>query len=499
MSDSTKNLTPDAHFYESIEKNSSVKLNEVKYSKTVKEHFTRDLFDINSTNSVSRPVKYTDEEGNETAVFSGATTNINPFNDPEKAKIINNGLSSTEEDKAIKDYGTNAIPRISPLQPFTRMDPFYARQSALLTYNRTKLPVSDLEFRKGFRHIFITRPECYIMATEGGKPILSQQAEYDEDFSSAYSRAPHLLSLLSPSYITGSFSNDGVTNNWNFLLSNRVNGLSNAPSTKMSIDENMTKSADGFTITPAKHMTSLQGSTLSLSFTDTKNLEVNDFLHLWMAYMHKRKKGVFAPPYDGYKYQNTFKKISGSSANVGSDIFYHPYDRALEYCCSIFDIVTNESDTKILYWCKYYGAYPTEAILSGLTNQNNAAIANSPSIEATFKYHYKLENVNKSLVEFNYNAGLTNDVGKVNATAIKTAYPFLLDEDHMYIGGSSMFVGSPYIVMKVSGKEPWQNKADTVSPYLQFMSLSDNKLTQNINSGIANDSSADIGDIIGTK
>lgn len=460
-------------------------------------HFTRD---INDPELIDIPVTYTDEAtGEEYAVFSGSTTNVNPFKDKDKQKILDTELEVYETDKLNTkepiEPGISRVPPISPLHPFTRMDPKIAQISNLTTYNRAKLPVADLEFRKAFRHIFITRPECYIMARnpDGPAPILSEQAESDEDFASCWSRMPHILKLLSPIYITGSFSKNGVNSNWNYLLSNRVMGLTVSEST-LSINEEISKSVEGFTVTPPRHFEALQGSTLSLKFQDTKNMEIYEMIRMWMLYMYKRHKGVFAPPYNGYQYKNAFMDVQEGGTPVNNSIIYHPYDRAEEYCASLFDIVTNESMTKILYWCKYYGIYPTSVNMEGLSNDKNSPIT-SATITSNFKYHYKLENVNKTLVEFNYAAGITDDLGRVNK-AVEASYPFLLSDN--YVGSAGMFTGSPYIILGESQNDPLNPDNRIVTPYLQFMPLEDGTFNNKLNLNIVNKRKEN-GGIIGIK
>jgi hypothetical protein len=467
-------------------------------------HYTRDVTDANLKDI---PTTYTDENGNVIPVFSGSTTSVNPTNDPDKQDIIDYGLENNEKSRIneIRKEDTDIVrrPPISPLHPFTRMNPATAQLSNLTTYNRTKLPVADLEFRKGFRHIFFTRPECYIMAhnPNGLYPILSEQAEHDEDFASCYSRMPHILSLLSPIYVTGSFSQNKINSNWNYLLSNRVMGLTTT-STSMGVNDNITKSIEGYTITPAMYVESRQGSTIELKFRDTKNMEIFEMMRMWMLYMYKRKKGIFSPPYNGYQYRNNFLHADESGTPLGNSIIYHPYDRALEYCASLFDIVTNESMTKILYWCKYYGVYPISLSCDGLSNDNNSALT-SMNTTVNFKYHYKLENVNKTLVEFNYNAGITDDLGRV-IKSVETSYPFLLRNDptdtvmKQYIGSAGMFTGSPYIIMGKSQNDPLNNSNEILSPYLQFMPIDEGELNSQINLGITNVRKED-GGIIGIR
>lgn len=457
-------------------------------------------------------VGYTDKNGRtpaDVAVFSGSTTSVNPHHDENTQEIIDSGTLSNylEETHKEKELGSYSKPPLTPIHPFTRMNdihnPYAARETVFNAYNRTKLPIADLEWRKGFRHIFFTRPECYLMFREGTTLGLCDQALYDEDFNSAYTRMPHIVKLLSPWYVSGSYPTNATDANWNFLLSNRVEGMSTSATT-LTINENISKSIEGFTVTPAMHVESRQGSTIDLTFRDTKSLDVYEMARLWMLYMYKRKKGIFIPPYNGYRQTNSFDLVFDGDGNVNDDggeiqlsegdlkyTRYHPYDRALEYCASMYDIITNESGTKILYWCKYYGIYPT-SVAPSLNNENNAAITDMTT-SITFKYHYRLENVNKTLVEFNHDAGLTDDIGRVKESITSDSMAFLLRNEYdnpvmpKYIGASGMFTGSPYIVMQLSEPDPLNKANQILVPNLRFMKVPDNDLDGRINLGITND------------
>lgn len=443
----------------------------------------------------------------EVPVFSGATTNINPYNDSVTKEIHNNGGLSKyiEETNAGEELANEKYlkPPISPLYPFTRMNdkknPYTSDEILFNSYNRTKTPIADVEWRKGFRHVFITRPELYVMAGEGGSAVLCDQTEWDDDFASAYIRMPHIIRTLAPWYVSGSFPADIEGSNWNFLLSNRVQGLSVTP-TSMSINDNVSKSLEGFTVTTAMHMESRQGSTIDLTFKDTKYLEVYETARLWMLYMYKRKKGIFLPPYNGYQKTNSFIPVGSSTKKLSGNNYtrFHPYDRAIEYGASIYDIITNESGTRILYWCKYYGVYPISASPS-LNNENNGPITDM-SCSITFKYHYRLENNNRSLVEFNHDAGLLDDIGKPKEGMVEESLPFLLLNENSdpvmrkgYIGAAGMFTGSPYIVMSKRSSDPLDKSKNIYTPLLQFMGLNNDGL---FNIGIKNTSNTDISKIL---
>ena len=484
-------------------------------------HFTRDVQQNISNKENQMAMVRPEEHINDPMVFSGSTTHINPTGDKDKQDIINSGSLSKylEEDFHNKELGNYAKPPLSPIHPFFRMNDInnqqLADQSLYNSYNRTRIPIADAEWRKGFRYIFITRPECYILGLNGNNDTnkdrvdISEQAEFDEDFQSAWSRIPHILRILSPWYVSGSFPNFPEGSNWNMLFSNRAQGLSVQPST-LSFNENVSKSIEGFTVSPGAHVESRQGSTIELNFLETKRLEVYEMARLWMLYIYKRKKGIFIPPYNGYQIKNGFIDTSllsnptddesptpGLQMSSGADgsispyyTRFHPYDRALEYCASLYDIITNEAGTKILYWCKYYGIYPTQASPALANEENNAMTKMNTTI--TFKYHYRLENTNKILVEFNHDAGLTDDIGRIKPGVVTNSMPFLLRNSYddpimkKYVGASGMFTGSPYIVMMKSRPDPLKPDKTILEPNLRFMNINDLKLDGNLNMNITN-------------
>lgn len=462
-------------------------------------HFTRDVTDPALKDI---PVTY-NKPGYTIPVFSGATTHINPLKNSDKQEILDTSLEAYETRRIRESNKKNYMqPRISPLQPFTRMNPVTARQAEFTTYNRTKLPIADNAFRKGFRHVFFTRPECYIMAsTIQDNYTLCEQCAMDEDFASCYSRLPHVLEILSPIYVTGSFSNNSLNSNWNYLLSNRVSGMTVQQVSLSTNEENVSKSISGFSVVSPTTLDSIQGATLDLKFTDTKNFEVYEMIRMWMLYCEKRHRGVFSPPYNGYQYRNGFIKADESgtplSVSPSHGIIHHPYDRAEEQMCTLFDIVTDESMTKILYWCKYYGVYPVSVASEGLSNDDNAPLTEL-KVNAQFRYQYKLEGVNKTLVEFNYNAGITDNIGRVKediAKLLNPSQPFVKNND--YIGAAGMFAGTPYIVLGTQQNDPLNKTVGITTPFLRFTGLTDNILNERLNNGIENITSETDG-IIGT-
>lgn len=489
-------ITPAHHFEESIKTYNAAGQSQLEqntdytFLKRTETHFIPDKHDPNPL-PVTAPFEWDQTENGLYRVpkFSGAMTYVNPFEDKDKQDIMDRGLGEVVDDE-VKAHSSNKddVYATSPLQPFTRLDPNIARYATIASYNRTHIPVADVEVRNIHRHIFITRPECYICCVEGG---LSDQCANDMDFASMYAKMPYILEMLSPCYITKSFTSDGLKNsNWNFLLSNRIISMDNA-----NIQLNVIKgtaSYHGATVTSTNTDLNEPG-TLNLTFRETKNLEVGEMLRMWMLYMSNRHRGIFSPPYNGYQRVNGFVRPARADTDVRTPIL-HPYDRAIEFPCTIFDVITNESDTRILNMTTYLGAFPI-SLTRPLTNENNGAITNI-NITASFQYQGRIENTNASYAHFNYNSGIVNAVGGLAESVTQEALPFLLKDGYdkhsrwtqsvHYLGAANMFTGSPYIVIGAAQSNPIPNSANPTlyTPYLKFMPLNVGVLNGKANASI---------------
>jgi hypothetical protein len=491
-------------------------INDKDYNTWTGEQYNRpDPYD--SPNITGKTPFFT-RSGKKAPTYSGSATPINRTKDMDKENVIKFGLENAElnrvnnkpagGDLSAPKYTMNSArqytpPPLTPMQPFYRMmDPKAAQTIVNHAYNRFQLPIADLEHRKAFRNLFFTRPECYIMCSDTpgthNKWGLSAQCERDDDIASSCSRMPHICKLLSPVYITGTFGTNFAMDNFNYLLSNRATGFA-VPDENLSVVESMSKSIEGYTVSPGMQMESHQGGSFTITFRDTKFLEVYEYHRLWMIYIAKRKRGIFEPPFARYNYSNNFPVSFGKLTPSDLAFLLHPYDRALEYTASLFDVITNESNDRIMYWCKYYGIYPTQVSISGLNSDNGGVLASDLSVSVTYRYQYKLPCTNKTLVEFNFNAGVTNSVGKsIDPSNLNVSSGYINDKTFIkfkdpkstyttiknvpYAGSGGMFTGTPYIVMgrfnqdisNVNGHGDF-----TVHPYLRFMGVN-NKMINNI-------------------
>lgn len=518
-----REIVPPDHFEIKSGEGSNIHRVQQEFLIPKEYHFVNDENDIISPEKRKGP--FYDADGNKVYQFTGSTTHVNRENSPDKQAVIDNGLENAElnrinnkepvdETLSMERYDAtkNVPPPLSPLHPFTRLtDPKMAQSLNVFAYNRFHYPIADLEHRKAFRNLFFTRPECYIYCNEGK---LAVQCELDDTMASANSRHPHVLKLLSPVYVTGAIGpNPKIMDNINYMISNRANGFSITEET-LSVQESTGKSIEGYTVTEGMHLESHQGGTFNVSFTDTKYLDVYEYFRLWMNYIYKRRKGTFEPPYSRYAYTNDYPEFADSPLSAKDKAFYlHPYDRAIEYTASLFDIVTNEANDRIIYWCKYYGIFPTSVSISGLNSDNGGPMVDKITVDVTFRYQYKLPCENKSLVEFNFNAGITDLVGRakmssfdassgyINTENFKTIRdtsiedPHITNKDHIvgYQGGAGMFVGTPYIVMGRFNRAPDRDgKGElTIHPFLRFMPITDTAIENVGNLGISDSQTLD--------
>ena len=83
-------------------------------------------------------------------------------------------------------------------------------------------------------------------------------------------------------------------------------------------------------------------------------------------------------------------------------------NKILDYVGAVYYILTAEDNETIIFWCKYYGVFPTEAPVSHLTWGGGNTVSNQ-TLDISYRYSFK-EHMNPySLLEFNYNARIRND------------------------------------------------------------------------------------------
>jgi hypothetical protein len=129
-------------------------------------------------------------------------------------------------------------------------------------------------------------------------------------------------------------------------------------------------------------------------------------------------------------------------------------------------------------------------------------------VQVGFKYSAKITNNNRILTQFNYNAGICDHLGRPTSFASE-ALPFLINYSDSnissnailtdYIGQSSLFTGTPYIVLGESHINPIRKDGDKlVSPYLKFAPVTLDDINLQANMGITHNIEQDTGVLAGT-
>ena len=152
---------------------------------------------------------------------------------------------------------------------------------------------------------------------------------------------------------------------------------------------------------------------------------------------------------------------------------------------------------KIIHWTKWYGIYPVEATLNGLNSDHSSMLTGEATVSTVFRYQKKEIDKNLNLVEFNYNAGLCDCLGRPLSKNLSNASyvsnELIIDKPDVediinkpagyiksYIGPNDLFTGTPYIVL---GSSPANSidGTDALVPYLKFSGVDDVKINDVIN------------------
>ena len=101
----------------------------------ISDHFTYDDTDKTTMSNVENENAKFNSSGKRK--FSGAMTLLNPDDNPTKEKIMKYGLDAYDKDYLDDKNDVIGEAPISPLRPFTAMNPEIAHKAILTSYNRT--------------------------------------------------------------------------------------------------------------------------------------------------------------------------------------------------------------------------------------------------------------------------------------------------------------------------------------------------------------------------
>lgn len=124
---------------------------------------------------------------------------------------------------------------------------------------------------------------------------------------------------------------------------------------------------------------------LSVTYDETKNLDVIKFHTLWMEYIEAVRYGNHSP-----SVQMRMR-------------------RTIDYTSSLYFFILDFDMSKILYWCKYTGIYPTNVPYSVLT-PGDITTRNPTDVTITYAYQYKEELRPTVIYDFNSIAKFSHKV-----------------------------------------------------------------------------------------
>lgn len=273
-------------------------------------------------------------------------------------------------------------------------------------YNRFKLPTLNDAFQKGFAHVFFTRPDCNILNSSGKE--LNSSFENDPEFYYNWKNNADLVKQLT--------LDNGQSHDFMLSLSNKAASFS--LNDEYINTEVYGKSFKGWQVAYGRNnVESKTAGDFSVTFNDDRTLHMYQIHRLWVDYISDVYQGKKAPKSEYIK------------------------NRILDYASACYYLITAEDGETIIFWSKYYGVFPT-TIPSNQYSWAQGNIIEKPQIDVKYQYSFKEDMNPEALVEFNMNAGITDDI-----TYVPTFDPKL---GH----AGTTWVGAPYIELVTNNTDP---------------------------------------------
>lgn len=241
-------------------------------------------------------------------------------------------------------------------------------------FNRFKLEHPDIFLRNTIGYIVFTRPDLNLFNEAG---TLHTQISVDPRVNYIALQNPHLAQSLTHSY-------DGTTgHNFNPFLSNLAQSLEVMDDNVDTLDVGETFT--GYKFQYSKHnIKSITSGSLNIKFKETFDLGITNLFQLWVDYQSNVYRGVYVPKDDYIWYKN------------------------IDYMCNIYYFLLDQDGETLLFWSKYFGAFPTNVPKSVLSFDTGSQVQ-LPDMNVTFSYIYKEDLSPATLVEFNKDAGLSGN------------------------------------------------------------------------------------------
>lgn len=295
-------------------------------------------------------------------------------------------------------------------------------------YDRKQLEIYDKFNRFGYlnpytnitttkEYLFFTKPDLHIFESGNSDKLNKELASYPI-FDDAIKRYKPVLTQLQMS----------IKNNKNpfmNILSNTVKNALDLP----SISANEIETSANIYGTRLKYRTTSYASDddfdFSLTFEDTKYLEVYMLFKIFDEYERKKYIGEITPP----------------------DMLYR-YRKRLHDQISIYKFIVGEDGETLIYWAKLYGCYPKGVPRDTLGNLSES---NGDGLKLDIQWHAQfVDDMDPQiLTDFNYL------VKNLYNNSYKTDLPLY---DKEIEGSNGEWAGIPYIAIPVIKNNPLEPK-----------------------------------------
>ena len=294
----------------------------------------------------------------------------------------------------LQRWGTSGIKNTEVLDNFSRFYNVYP----------------DMEMAADLKsYIFITRPEMNLIGPGAGlsnQPTITLASENQTDTRLQYLAAmhPELMYMLTEEY----------SNEHQFIpyLQSRAESMQ-LPDYEIRTSEFTVPFYNYKFNYPTVTNESITGGTFTITFREDSELRIMNLFQFWIYYMDAVMKNKMKPTRE------------------------HILDNSYDFMCSVYEIITDPTSERILFWSKYTGCYPTAVPLSNMSHNLRSTIDNKVGV--TFSYMMVEMMEPRIITDFNHNS-VNSDPRYDDA-----GYTRIFDHDFGVVG--SDLVGAPSIVL----------------------------------------------------
>lgn len=261
--------------------------------------------------------------------------------------------NNTNKDTTNNSYASKLSDRLAEVDTMNYFNPYRLKE--------------DVEpFMGGLPIIFITTPDMNIF--ENNK-VISELKTAEPVFTEGEVFDSELLKYLE-------YSSGGTDSPWIKFLTNRFKSIP-LKDLNMRTKEEFETYYGWKQILPGPNTDSFSAdSSLSINYSESKDLEVLKFHYYWMKYIECVRYGLHSP-------KSSIRRR-----------------RTIDYTSSLYFFLLDMDMSKILYFTKYTGIYPTNVPLSSISG--DLTNRGPMDVSITYAYQYK-EEMNPSII-FDFNS-----------------------------------------------------------------------------------------------